>query len=197
MMNGGGSSPPSSSARLTPEQRAIIALVKPPGSVPAEGEMVRVTSGAGTGKTTTLEHLAARAVKLGHKQIVLLTYNKSAAADAGHKLGRHADCRTAHSAAFRCLGYNNKEEDADVIDDAQLSKKAVAMFSGEIEANMLRECVNLQGSRRSAVLKQIANFIVKTFVRFIQSDDSLSDGFNHKKSTNTYYPAQLVSTQAV
>jgi superfamily I DNA/RNA helicase len=46
----------------TEEQRAIIACAQPPGS----GNIVRVTAGAGTGKTTTLERLAAALVDKGH-----------------------------------------------------------------------------------------------------------------------------------
>eukprot|EP00804_Cyclotella_cryptica_P010000 CCRYP_015421-RG/>CCRYP_015421-RG protein AED:0.50 eAED:0.50 QI:0/0/0/0.5/1/1/2/0/264 len=47
-----------------------------------QGYMVRVTAAAGTGKTTTLLHLAIRCLDLGHTNVTYVTFSRASAADA-------------------------------------------------------------------------------------------------------------------
>ena len=56
---------------LTIEQQAVLALCK--ATAPPQGELIRVTSGAGTGKTTTLQHLATKLNSLGHRKVCYVT----------------------------------------------------------------------------------------------------------------------------
>ena len=43
---------------LTDQQRDVVRAAKAPDDIPPGGEIIRVTAAAGTGKTTTLEHVA-------------------------------------------------------------------------------------------------------------------------------------------
>ncbi|MBO0879456.1 MAG: ATP-dependent helicase, partial [Mycobacterium sp.] len=59
-----------------------------------------VLAGAGAGKTSTIR-LASDAIK---GKGLYVAFNKAIAADARKKFGRHVDCRTAHSLAWRDVG---------------------------------------------------------------------------------------------
>ena len=67
---------------LTRQQRAIVNLAKSPGDIPAgwgdvNGELIRVTAAAGTGKTTTMEAVAERLLELGHPMVMYVTFTRS------------------------------------------------------------------------------------------------------------------------
>lgn len=61
---------------------------------------------AGTGKTATLGLLAEAA---GPKKGLYLAYNKITATEAAERFPNTVECRTAHSLAYRAVGYRFKE----------------------------------------------------------------------------------------
>jgi flagellar biosynthesis GTPase FlhF len=68
--------------KLTVEQLAILESCPPPILIPAKkGQLIRVTAAAGSGKTTTLIHLALKAYERGHRSITYLTFGCAAAKD--------------------------------------------------------------------------------------------------------------------
>lgn len=84
--------------------------------------MVRVNAAAGTGKTTTLLHLASRLVDLGHADVRYVTYSKASARDAQERIRGTLDedrrgcvnASTLHSCAYTLL---KAEADGDDDDD--------------------------------------------------------------------------------
>jgi superfamily I DNA/RNA helicase len=82
----------------TPEQQAAIAAAK-------TGENLVITAGAGSGKTSTLRLIADA---LAPKRGIYIAYNKAIATDAAKSFPSNVTCRTAHSFAFRAVGFEYK-----------------------------------------------------------------------------------------
>lgn len=70
------------------------------------GELVAVTSLAGTGKTTTLQYLAGRV----QSRVLYLVYTKQAQLDAERKFGRNVECRTINSLCWKDFGSKYREK---------------------------------------------------------------------------------------
>lgn len=83
----------------TAEQDAILNAF-------AAGQHLAVTALAGTGKTSTLR-MCGEAVR--RKRGIYLAYNKAIADEATNSFPGRVTCRTAHSYAFRGLGYQYKQ----------------------------------------------------------------------------------------
>jgi hypothetical protein len=64
----------------------------------ATGKGLKVSAGAGTGKTSTLTLLAE---SVPQSRILYLAFNKAIQMEASVKFPRNVDCRTAHSMAYR------------------------------------------------------------------------------------------------
>jgi ATP-dependent exoDNAse (exonuclease V) alpha subunit len=79
--------------RPTEEQQAALDVFTKQDSLVLE-------AGAGTGKTTTLKLLAESTNRKG----LYVAYNRAIAQEAATKFPARADCRTAHSLAFRAIG---------------------------------------------------------------------------------------------
>ena len=79
----------------TQEQQAVIDAAK-------TGENLVVQAGAGTGKTSTLEMVAAELPKFA----LYIAYNKAIATDAATRFPNHVTCKTSHSLAFGAVGRN-------------------------------------------------------------------------------------------
>merc|ERR1711871_785024 len=90
---------PQQKITLTDEQKVIVQTAPPPGVTP---QVVRITAAAGTGKTTTLEHVAKQMLKLGHV-VKCLTFSKSAAEDAQSRMPNDINMQTStiHSCAMQ------------------------------------------------------------------------------------------------
>lgn len=87
---------------LSEQQLEVVKLARPPTPVcicndkngmqneqqsqQQPGYMVRVTAAAGTGKTTTLLHLAVRCLDLGHTNVTYVTFARASAADAKRRI---------------------------------------------------------------------------------------------------------------
>ncbi len=85
--------------KATPEQEHAIDLAVGGGSL-------KIEAYAGTGKTTTL---AAISKAIGpEKRGMYLAFNRAIADEAQRKFPGHVDCRTAHSLAYRAMGYRFK-----------------------------------------------------------------------------------------
>ncbi len=56
---------------------------------------------AGTGKTSVLNMMAD---ETPDEKVILVCYNKAIQMEATRKFGKHVDCRTAHSLAYRAIG---------------------------------------------------------------------------------------------
>ena len=71
-------------------------------------ENLVITAGAGTGKTSTLKLIAfALDLAFGLKGIYV-AYNKAIATEAAASFPANVECRTAHSFAYRAVGYQFK-----------------------------------------------------------------------------------------
>ena len=69
------------------------------------GENMVIEAGAGTGKTTTLKLMGKGTNDRG----VYIAYNAAIAAEAKASFPRNVQCATAHSFAYRALGYKYKD----------------------------------------------------------------------------------------
>ena len=186
----------------TPEQRAILsAVTSGPRRIPhhEKGRVVRITAAAGTGKTTTLEMLAAKLVGLGHK-VLYLVYNKVAQEEANSRFQRSIprdrrnaiECLTMHAMAFRMLGLEEKGEkssESRVVDDEILKRKIKVMFADEIEAWVLSSSTSHKPANKvNDQIELAAHWVFKTLERWYRSAAPL----DHlaRNDYYTYYPAK-------
>lgn len=163
----------------TEEQENIYAQIRPPaesGDVSNnttnkqhQPYIVRITAGAGSGKTTTILNLAAKAVNLNHKYITYVTFSKAAAADGERRIIQTlqrlnnethnnitVDARTLHSCAMKLLSERRKEEDqydetkieSKLYDDQQLEKYIEENFKNEINSFLSVALENIKTNPR-------------------------------------------------
>lgn len=181
-----------------------------------KGLLVRVTAGAGSGKTTTLLALALKAIELGHSNITYVTFTKAAANDARERLQRvmnrnkndHVliDARTIHSFASSMI----REQDKDryqIDENMFLSDEQVKSWIGKELHNdierFLTSCYRELASRCSGnknksiriqeyeARKKVVFFIFKSLKHFCISEWSV-DEYSGKNSKppfgRDYYP---------
>ena len=172
---------------LTAEQQKIVDIACPPSALPRT-RIIRVTAGAGAGKTTTLEHLARALYSAGHK-CVYVTYNKAAAKDASGRLGLTAQCSTIHSLAYRSCYGAGAEDRAKVVDDVAIEDMVLA----HCPVNSMVDRGRLgRGKQPSKSLRRtIAFWVRKTMETFCRSKHDRQMGFNPSTFGSTYYPAKL------
>jgi superfamily I DNA/RNA helicase len=182
---------------LTAQQLAIVNASRAPNAIPVNGEILRVTAAAGTGKTTTLVEVGKCLRVRGHHRVSYVTFNKAAAADAATRLGPGVECRTIHSLAFHLLGVGTLESGGGLLDDHALQKFVMKTFELDIERTFKRGAPTFTQKRTRAF------WIVKTLVNnFLQSDLSEKQAFDIRhqaidmvgpsgpfKSALIYYPA--------
>jgi hypothetical protein len=82
----------------TSEQQAVI-------DAAISGSDLVIQAGAGTGKSETLRMTSAEM----RKHIMYVAFNKTTADDASKRFPSHVQCRTAHSLAYRSVGYQYKD----------------------------------------------------------------------------------------
>ena len=155
----------------TEEQEKIYATLRPPGEDDLKKKhIVRVTAGAGSGKTTTILQLAVRATDLGHTHITYVTFNKAAADDGRRRvekaLKEHDDqnhnkrrstpviieARTLHSCAMRLLSASRKnkyfEHEIDnedgLLNEVQLDKLISDVCRDDIELFLQQAVINIK-----------------------------------------------------
>lgn len=83
----------------TDEQQAVIDRSH-------DGEDLKVMAFAGTGKTSTLIHIASA---MPRKRMLYLAFNKATQMEAQASFPKNVECRTAHSLAFRSHGLPMKD----------------------------------------------------------------------------------------
>ena len=146
---------------LSEQQLEVIKLARPPTPISNNinedqqpGYMVRVTAAAGTGKTTTLLHLAVRCLDLGHDNVTYVTYSRASATDAKTRIlqtmhthrvgegdgettvnGERITASTLHSCAMKLVA---RETDSDnlekgLTDDNGLKNLIRDQYKKEIE----------------------------------------------------------------
>lgn len=197
----------------TPEQQIIYSQCKPPGG---DGPtIVRITAGAGSGKTTTILNLAEKAAKMGHTHIVYVTFSKAAATDghrrimeiiqnSGNPNPPLVQAQTLHACAMNLLSKHRKEKgtgdelEGRLWDDQRLQRFILETCKHDIERFLdygARQEINKgsnadkKGSMFQAAERQIIFFVYKTLTSFCQSnmtEAQLQDA-NYRK--RNYYPA--------
>ena len=152
--------------------------------------MCRVTAGAGTGKTFTLEHISKRLIEKGHSLVWYCVFNRKNATEAKGRLPHNVKARTVHSTAYNAL---KNSELTDAIEDRMqadeaLVREEVERICGEDVDDFI--ClVNEDNKMRAQDI--IFNFIYKTLEQFCRSAMSM-EKFVKKDTFNTaYYPAIL------
>lgn len=192
---------------LSEEQLNILRQMEPPSS---ESQLVRITAGAGSGKTTTLIKLAEVASGLGHEQITYLTYSREAANDVKQRVVNHPglliesslEASTLHSCAMRLMNefrdLNNMDGTLSVItEDREMTKQLANLCQSEIESFLLNcyhhiDCTHdimKKEQMKKKVKKKVEFFLFKTLHNFCISKMSLRELGNYSTFNRVYYPA--------
>eukprot|EP01043_Picozoa_sp_COSAG02_P057325 COSAG02_NODE_6939_length_3275_cov_3.165302_1_plen_804_part_00 len=194
--------------QLTVEQQAVLGTVQPPGVHPTP-PIVRVSAGAGTGKTTTMEQLCRHLAAKGHRHGSYLVFGKAAQLDAEKRIRRAegtADlpsglqvttvdaCALACVLLSRAAGAATTANSMDPMDDSAL-RKVVRSVCGDAISEFLKEVTGSPTVIRRCE-RQVANFIQKTLTGFLHSardPDGVDGGFSPTAQYpgRAYYPAQL------
>lgn len=132
----------------TPEQEAAVAAF-------AAGDHLVVQAGAGSGKTTTLAMLAEGTRRWGR----YLAFNSAIAREARRAFPSNVDCRTAHSLAYRSIGWRYQDR---LTSPRMSSTKLAAMLGINTE---------LQLGPRLIAAGGLAYAAQETVIRYCQSAD--------------------------
>jgi len=142
---GGNFQPSRNNIKPTDEQKQILNLSE-------TCENIVIEAFAGSGKTTTLLMLCE---KFSDKSILYLAFNSSIAKEARQKFPINVDVRTAHSLAYRDIGYKYKDRLEE-----NLSKDQIFEFVS---------CKSEYNKEEAAVKKFLSNAINKTLMNFFYS----------------------------
>ena len=123
---------------------------------------------------------------LGHVifDVLYLVFNKTAQTDASEQMPGGVRCSTIHAQAKRILSFSNDRMKR--MDDSEMTAFILERMGAEIDdflSNVADKHKNY-GKRR-----QVAFWIYKTLVRFMQSKDNEAVGFNPTVKRTCYYPA--------
>ncbi len=193
--------------QLTREQEAVLHTVHPPGIQPTP-PIVRVSAGAGTGKTTTMEHLCRQLADCGHSHGSYLVFGKAAQVDAEKRIrgGERAvqlpsdlQITTVDACALACVQRSRAGAESsaapsmDPMDDGTL-RKAVRSVCGDAITEFLKEVAGSPTIIRRCE-RQVSHFIQKTLTGFLHSardPDGPDGGFSPTAQYpgRAYYPAQ-------
>lgn len=135
----------------TPEQQAAIEAF-------ATGDDLVIQAGAGTGKTSTLRMLAESAPR---RRGLYIAFNRAIAADAKRSFPRNVEASTAHSLAFRAVGYQYRER----LDGPRVPARTAAQILGIAGATSLGTDVPLLAPQ------QVARIVLAAVARFARSAD--------------------------
>lgn len=185
--------------QLTAEQRAIVYdSTHPPGTQPVP-PAVRVTAGAGTGKTTVLEKVVGRLGDLGHTRGQYVAFGKTAAQDATARMTRGGllpldgglDSSTADSCARKCL-----REAVDLVhepmEDTEFKAKVLDLCLDDIRTNITGSAEGLSPRKMRRLERLVGNFICQTVERcFMHSSLAPEEAFDPARFNSVYYPATL------
>lgn len=199
---------------LSQQQERIISEIE----IPSFGrKVVRVTAAAGTGKTTTLLHIAKHACELGHKTITYLTFNRESADDAEKKLLRYLTSHntkifasTIHSCAMRLNSGVENRSQVKIMNDGKMKSFIAEVFKDDINEYLTKcfrnialrldknkEYQNQKNQKEKIekeekkVFEKIVYFLFKQLTQFCRSEISLKDLKDPKTWNRVYYPARL------
>ncbi|KAL7546573.1 hypothetical protein ACHAWF_009905 [Thalassiosira exigua] len=148
--------------KLSEQQLQVILAARPPAPLGNQGgserapahPMVRVNAAAGTGKTTTLLHLAARSIDLGHEALSYVAFSRACAKDARDRILATLDeshhekvtATTIHSCALRLLDRQSEEDLSEEEEDRRIMNDVAFQ-------NVIRECWGkaIEGHNQTAV----------------------------------------------
>jgi len=202
--------------KLSDMQLKVVEAARPPnGSINQKGKanifhpIVRVTAAAGTGKTTTLLHLALRCIDLGHEELTYVTYSKASAVDAQARIQAllsddkksfiHAS--TLHSCAMRILSNQPLESELDeqrglIFEDK--FRKVIEEVCSENIKKYLRDAYhhiiqtteksNEKKKRMKKAYDQVIFWLTKCFNSFCINNMSLEQLKDEKNPSRHYYP---------
>lgn len=196
----------------TAEQERIYQHAKPPTPVDTNFT-VRITAGAGAGKTTTILQVAAKAAELGHSHITYVTFSKAAATDGARRIQEAlqnfpnaptVEARTLHSCAMRLLSNERKEElqpdNNRLVDDEGLQAFIKSTCRHEIEnfllhakeeiASRTKTDVRKAASMLVAAERQVCFFVFKTFTQFCRSPYTAEQFKDPSFKYRNYFPAE-------
>ena len=174
---------------LSEQQKAVVDTAKPPGIVGGKLNVVRVTAGAGTGKTTTLEHLAMRLLDEGHKSILYCVFNRAAAKDAKARLPKQVMVKTVHASAYTALAdadFDEDEEEMVLATESRMEKEIEKLCRTDVD-EMVENVVNAKQKLKARRL--VLFFIKKTLANFCRGAECMQRFM--KSNYSTYYPAKL------
>ncbi len=135
----------------TPEQAAAIEAF-------ATGDDLVIQAGAGTGKTSTLRMLAETAPR---RRGLYIAFNRAIAADAKTSFPRNVECSTAHSLAYRAVGFRYK----DRLGAPRVPARLAAEILGITEPIRLGDDVPILAPQ------QAARLVMKTVAHYTRSAD--------------------------
>ena len=165
--------------------------------------IVRVTAAAGTGKTTTLLHLALRCIDLNHKQVTYVTYSKASAVDAQTRIQALLpddkksciEASTLHSCAMRILSKQSLEDEEREIMFEDKFRKLIAEVCGESIQSYLAEAYRhikkmdkLSGRKMKRMYDQVIFWIAKSFNSFCIKNMSLEKLKDERNKWRHYFP---------
>lgn len=164
--------------------------------------IVRVTAAAGTGKTTTLLHLALRCIDLNHKQLTYVTYSKASAVDAQTRIQALLpdykksciEASTLHSCVMRILSKHARENELDEERGVMFEdkfRKLINEVCGKSIENYLEKAydhVGNVGLQTRKMYDQVLFWIAKSFNSFCIKDISLEDLKDESNVMRHYYP---------
>mmetsp|Transcript_18431 Transcript_18431/g.31190 ORF Transcript_18431/g.31190 Transcript_18431/m.31190 type:complete len:1010 (+) Transcript_18431:1561-4590(+) len=173
--------------------------------------IVRVTAAAGTGKTTTLLHLALRCIDLNHKQLTYVTYSKASAVDAQTRIQALLpddkkgciEASTLHSCAMRILSKQSLESELDqereIMFEDKFRKLIAEVCNDSIESYLSQayhhieqmDKSNEKGRKMRKMKKaydQVIFWLAKSFNSFCIKEMTLEELKDEKNAFRHYYP---------
>ena len=134
--------------QLTDEQCQAINLA-------ISGQNLKIEAYAGAGKTSTLAAVSSAMPERGG---LYIAFNRSIADEAARKFPDHVDCRTAHSLAFRAVGY-------------QYKNRLQSRLTGGYLATEYLNITNANFIYNAVTVAAFGNLVLDTINRFCQSVD--------------------------
>ena len=212
--------------KLSDMQLKVVEAARPPtatflsaGGIDQKGNrsdlfhhpIVRVTAAAGTGKTTTLLHLALRCIDLGHTEVTYVTYSKASAVDAQTRIQALLpddkksciDASTLHSCAMRILSNlpleSELDEERGIMFEDKFRKLIEEVCSDSIEKYLRAAYAHIQATTKSneagrKMMKahdQVIFWLAKSFNSFCINKNSLEQLQDEKNTFRHYYPLKV------
>ena len=176
--------------------------------------MIRINAAAGTGKTTTLLHLATRCIDLGHSSLTYLTFSKASAQDAKGRMQavldeehKHCvDAGTLHSCAIRLLTDSSAEEQEQddelfLIEDHQFTEFLTRQFGDEITLYLQPALHHVRSSTKEEDMHKLEEkekllfekalfYLTKTFKNFCMKKMTLEQLKDTNYHWRHYFPSK-------